>query len=179
LNNEIVVDSPTTGSTDTSTSDTSLSFDVLDDYYLDKDFNTNNTLQEYSVNYNPVESVYNSSQTIALIRPITDYSNQFNELEGMKMSELMYAMNRLQVPTMAIDQSVAQTCSEAFHALIDTNDKYIGNIVQMCKCLTPFNILCENDRLVLIKRSSIEIEILRMLLCYNFEDNYWTINSVS
>ncbi|CAG2161704.1 unnamed protein product [Oppiella nova] len=39
--------------------------------------------------------------------------------------------------------------------------------------------MCENDQMVVIKHSAFEIDILRMILRFNFEDQYFIVNELT
>ncbi|CAG2161707.1 unnamed protein product [Oppiella nova] len=112
-----------------------------------------------------------------IVRPITDYSNQFNELEGKRFSELLEATKFAVIPNdyTNTNQIILKNSLDAYKVLISKNDFQITNIIKMCKCLDTFNMLCETDRMILTKHSAMEIEMLRRLMCIDFENKYVNI----
>ncbi|CAG2173008.1 unnamed protein product [Oppiella nova] len=115
---------------------------------------------------------------VPISSPITDYSNQFNELEGNKLSELLDALKVLQISDVSTDYSIVNNCVDALNIIIGKIDDKIANVVKMSKRLDGFNNMCENDQMVVIKHSAFEIDILRMILRFNFEDQYFIVNEV-
>ncbi|CAG2173724.1 unnamed protein product, partial [Oppiella nova] len=112
-----------------------------------------------------------------IVRPITDYSNQFNELEGKRFSELLEATKFAVIPNDYTNTNhiILKNSLDAYKVLISKNDFQITNIIKMCKCLDTFNTLCETDRMILTKHSAMEIEMLRRLMCIDFENKYVNI----
>ncbi|CAG2109579.1 unnamed protein product [Medioppia subpectinata] len=99
---------------------------------------------------------------VPIVRPIGDCIPNFNELEVQKLRELLNAINSMIAPTADTDTPIVLTNEwDAKNAMIMKNDLQIANIVKMSKCLTTFNALCENDRIVLITYGSMEIGVLR------------------
>ncbi|CAG2172125.1 unnamed protein product [Oppiella nova] len=102
-----------------------------------------------------------SLSVIPVHRPLMDYRNQFNELEGKKLWELLTA---------------TQILNDRKTLTYDTNDDKMNNsqemagnrfeyrfmsYIQMSKRLSAFNDLCENDRMALIKGGCFDLTTIR------------------
>ncbi|CAG2169897.1 unnamed protein product, partial [Oppiella nova] len=161
----------------------SLSLQTINDIIMDEicnhesqtssDVSTDNSFSDLSINKN----AYNLDlSVIPVMKPITDYSNQFNELEGNKLTELLDALKLMISPTATSAENIAlNSFVNTINVIIMTHENKIKKIIQMSKCLTTFNNLCDHDQLILIKHGAIEISILRMICNFNFEDKYWSI----
>ncbi|CAG2109578.1 unnamed protein product [Medioppia subpectinata] len=99
---------------------------------------------------------------LSIMRPITDYSNQFNELESNRLCELLDALKVYQTPVAITDRICIDRLVDTLPILTHKNETQIKHVVKLSKCLNAFTTLCQSDQIVLVKYSSIEIEILRM-----------------
>ncbi|CAG2109978.1 unnamed protein product [Medioppia subpectinata] len=142
----------------------------LDNEIISKEFIEGN-------NSNTSETAENRSElmVIPILKPISNCSISFNELEVNKFNELLNALKYLQKPTVSMGQTLVDSIFKAMPIMHSKVDTEIRDIVKMCKCLNGFNTICLSDQLVLIKYSSIEINFLRLISSFNFEDEYWTI----
>ncbi|CAG2107506.1 unnamed protein product [Medioppia subpectinata] len=115
--------------------------------------------------------------TVSIVRHISNFSISFNEFEINKIRELLTALKWIREPTgntviAELDDPVQykMTMAARFNTLI-------LNFIQMTKQLNPFNNLCGNDMIALIKYGCIENLLMRSLEYYNPKDRYWTINT--
>ncbi|XP_054169173.1 nuclear hormone receptor HR96-like [Oppia nitens] len=114
--------------------------------------------------------------SLPVLRPLTDYSNNLNEIEGKQLNELLFAANFIRF---TINSNVVYVIND-----INMYTEYITNVytqgVQTFFCLTnnlqTFNQLCETDKISLVKYGAIEILSVRSLETFNYEHQYWTIN---
>ena len=116
---------------------------------------------------------------IPVMKPITDYNNQFNELEGNRLSELLDALKIMMSPVVNVNDNEINAYSvDAFNLILRFQENGLQNTVKMAKRLNAFKSLCEHDQLVLIKYASIEIAVLRIILNFDFNELCWSFNIV-
>ena len=114
----------------------------------------------------------------AIQRPITDYNKTFNELEGNRLTELLNAIELMADPSVPISHQISNfwDAVHVMHLKLDIDSR---KLVKMTKSLSAFRAIDENDKIILIKFSSIEIVIIRMILYFDFQFEYWNIITVS
>ncbi|CAG2102587.1 unnamed protein product [Medioppia subpectinata] len=116
----------------------------------------------------------NHRSLIPIHRPIADYSNNFNEREGVCLSELLSAMDSVRDP-------ISPTARELtdFHHIYQIMtirlDHGIRDIIKLSKNLTTFKAVSEMDRYILVKQSCVEICLMRSALVYDYRTGYWNI----
>ncbi|CAG2166176.1 unnamed protein product, partial [Oppiella nova] len=127
------------------------------DSSLNKD-NTSSALMCINDNTNTVNS--NSNEMVVPCIPplITDYKNNFNELESNRMTELLSATHVMKTwltdaQTYLIKHPVIEEACRAW-ALMCVQE--VDKLVKMTKSLVAFNGICDNDRIALIKYGSVE-----------------------
>ncbi|CAG2100068.1 unnamed protein product [Medioppia subpectinata] len=147
-----------------------------------KTINEQNNKLSNNLNVNQLTAnKLNSNNTIKplvmpIIRPISDYSNTFNELESNRLCELLDALKLMVYPVVNTgDQLILQNFMEAHDVVLDRQEHEIQNIIKMSKSLHTFNSLTEHDKLVLIKYSAIPINNLRLLMKFDYDDMAWTV----
>ncbi|CAG2164888.1 unnamed protein product, partial [Oppiella nova] len=114
---------------------------------------------------------------IPVMKPITDYNNQFNELEGNRLSELLDALKIMMSPVVNVNDNEINAYSvDAFNLILPYQENGLQNTVKMAKRLNAFKSLCEHDQLTLIKYASFEIVVLRMILYFDFNELCWSFN---
>jgi len=84
-------------------------------------------------------------------KPISDYQNQFTELEGRKLQQLLHATNVTlnYVTEFAIIYSKEMAEQKCYYSPVVNN--YAKLYAQIYLNLTEFNCICDTDRLVLKK----------------------------
>ena len=117
-------------------------------------------------------------KVLTIIRPITDYNNNFNEMEGLRLSELLSAANALNIPT---GKLVFNTIGsyERLEAIVRNWELLTHKLIQLSKLLTQFNDICSDDQIALIKYGCIEMCCLRQTVAYDLVNRYLKINYVS
>ncbi|CAG2105778.1 unnamed protein product [Medioppia subpectinata] len=116
----------------------------------------------------------NHRSLVSIHRPIADYSNNFNEREGVCLSELLSAMDSVRDP-------ISPTARELtdFHHIYQIMtirlDHGIRDIIKLSKNLTTFKAVSEMDRYILVKQSCVEICLMRSALVYDYRTGYWNI----
>jgi len=82
------------------------------------------------------------------MKPITDYNNQFNELEGNRLSELLDALKIMMSPVVNVNDNEVNAYSvDPFNLILRYHENGLQNIVKMAKHLNAFKSLCEHDQL--------------------------------
>ncbi|CAG2100790.1 unnamed protein product [Medioppia subpectinata] len=125
----------------------------------DNNQNSDNYTQNLLTHYYSPESVGEKvvlgyeMPVIPIGRPIDDHKSDFNETEIYIITELIQ--------------------STEFRSFGTTSfDNYVRNVSQAVKGLTAFNTICEDDRILLLKYSCIEVIFLRSILCLNDTADY-------
>ncbi|CAG2177973.1 unnamed protein product [Oppiella nova] len=178
----VIADSSTLSPPESDTTDTNNLFDFLENIEFDKDMADNKLMPEPDIvgNSTAIE-LYKSNESVLSVEPICtpthDYSTTFNEMEGMRLSELMDGIKTLQINFQRSDHQIVviDTREDAIDLLHREHEYRIRDIIKMSKHLNGFRDLLESDRLILIKYSALEIINLRMILSFNFEEEYWDI----
>ncbi|CAG2167197.1 unnamed protein product [Oppiella nova] len=117
---------------------------------------------------------------IPVMKPITDYNNQFNELEGNRLTELLDALKIMMNPMVNVNDNEMNAYSvDPFNLILRYQENGLQNTVKMAKRLNAFKSLCDHDQLTLIKYASIEIVVLRIILNFDFNELCWSFNILS
>lgn len=117
---------------------------------------------------------------IPIERPIGDQSpHDFNQKELIIMSELMNASRLWRAPLQKKVIREITNMTDCRKALTFVYDHEIKNMVKLSKSLNSFNNLCENDRISLLKNHCFPLLLMRGILCYNFQNQCWTLFLVS
>ncbi|CAG2101822.1 unnamed protein product, partial [Medioppia subpectinata] len=115
---------------------------------------------------------------MSVARPVTDYSTQFNELEGNRFQELSYATQILAI-SLSTGTVEPVMSAEEFLMIIDLQKLHdIKNVVKMCKMLVSFKGICDHDKIVLLKYGAHEVHCMRSITYYDIANESWTINLV-
>ncbi|XP_054169171.1 vitamin D3 receptor-like [Oppia nitens] len=141
------------------------------------DITQNHTIDEQMDSIDISDQNNNEGIIMSIMRPITECVQQFTELESNKLTELLDAMKLNQRQISTIEKGcIIDNLQQALLIVLERHNDNINHTVQMSKYLSAFNTLCLSDQIVLLKYSSIEIEVLRNILCFNFEKEYWIFN---
>ena len=116
----------------------------------------------------------------SVCRPITDYKNNLNEVEGNYLTELFKAIKVLKTPM----GPVATQASNYFEAKHVMNSALIIDAIRyvsMSRSLMAFNNICPNDRSVLLRPGIPEMLTLRYVKGYFHENDkeYFIVPTVS
>ncbi|CAG2170956.1 unnamed protein product [Oppiella nova] len=95
-----------------------------------------------------------------VLRPIMDYRNNFNELEGIKFTELLNASNELSTGFTRMGGThevwtVIDSGTEMLKIWASKVEEGIHQVVKLGQHLGSFNNFCEADKLLLLKHGSI------------------------
>ncbi|CAG2169151.1 unnamed protein product, partial [Oppiella nova] len=107
---------------------------------------------------------------LPIARPLTDYRNNFNELEGYKLTELFSAISLIREPTTA--KRVVEVVvypQQMMGNLAARFEREIKKVVYFIKNLTGFRDVCENDQIALVKYGAIEVLNMRSIVYFNRE----------
>ncbi|XP_054169174.1 uncharacterized protein LOC128966351 [Oppia nitens] len=134
--------------------------DNMDDFILKIDIDGHQLCHIYGQYYGKC------TIKVCIDRPLTDYNNNFNELEGNRITELLNAMKTFKKPFGPI-VSQTNTYRESLCAYSEHLEQVIIKLGVISKCLQLFNSINLNDQIALIKYGSIEISCLRSIIGYN------------
>ncbi|CAG2118900.1 unnamed protein product, partial [Medioppia subpectinata] len=112
---------------------------------------------------------------VPIERPITDYNNNFNETEFSHLNEMMFAVNHMQpngAPAVTWEPIDYKEITECAVAKWESD---VPLMVNMCRNLRSFNLLCESDQLSLIKYGGMEMLTLRTARFYDITTNSWIL----
>ncbi|CAG2168804.1 unnamed protein product, partial [Oppiella nova] len=123
---------------------------------------------------------------IPIARPLHERLMHFNELEFNRFKEVLEATKLMALTpapiTIQCQMNVIHKFNEGFQCARNISrimaifvERITKSIVKMSKNLQAFNSICENDQIILIKYASFEICVIRAILCFNFEHQYWNL----
>ncbi|CAG2172699.1 unnamed protein product, partial [Oppiella nova] len=114
-----------------------LQLDCVDTICIDDSFtdiSTDNHFEDI-ITCNPIVNNLELQSIVPIMRPITDYNNQFNELEGNRLSELLEATKLISLPTLSATANAnyifINDPLEAMNVMIAKNDPHIRCIINM------------------------------------------------
>ncbi|CAG2169946.1 unnamed protein product [Oppiella nova] len=112
---------------------------------------------------------------VAIDRPLMDYRNQFNECEGSRLQELLSGTS-VYVELSQLPFPLANRIDghRLYDAIANKFARFVLTLTQMCRKLSAFNQLCENDRISLVKYGSFDLYILRSIPFFDTGANSWT-----
>ncbi|CAG2099951.1 unnamed protein product [Medioppia subpectinata] len=111
---------------------------------------------------------------VSINRPITDYNNNFNAIEGNRLTELLSASNSLKISYGSV-VSVADTYIDAMSALCCNVEEMVIKSIEMSKNISLFSELCVNDQISLMKYGSIQVTYLRNITGFDPNTNQLTV----
>ncbi|CAG2111892.1 unnamed protein product, partial [Medioppia subpectinata] len=103
-----------------------------------------------------------------------DNCTALNEAERTRMAELFKVQAALNWKRLPDNKLVAETIDEVIKFFVSKFDIYVQHLVDTTKQLAAFQCLCENDKIALVKYSSLEILLMRTAINFNYENEYWT-----
>lgn len=129
------------------------------------------------------EAVYKKAvefefSVVPIARPITDYKNNFNEAEGMKLTELLNATSLMQGLAMSTT-SQATNLLEVCRVMGLKCEQDIRDIIKVSKRLTAFNTIREDDKYVLMKHTTLGLSCLRSVIVFDPSKENFTMTLVS
>ncbi|CAG2108760.1 unnamed protein product [Medioppia subpectinata] len=143
--------------------------DTFDDIPVD-----NNVEQEIDTGIMDISSAVIELGVLASpARPLTDYRNQFNELEGNKLQQLLAATNTF------VD-SGGRAYTTSLSSILGMShrpnllQRHMRRLTKMCQNLTEFNNICESDKIALMSYGSIDLFCMRSLPNYDYTHESWT-----
>lgn len=93
-----------------------------------------------------------------------------NQLELVRLKELSDAEATVQ----GVRDSTVDPKNPSLLDIVKMTDHAIRKFINMSKKLTGFRTLCEQDQIALLKGAAPELMILRSVMAYNQENDYWT-----
>ncbi|CAG2107969.1 unnamed protein product [Medioppia subpectinata] len=108
---------------------------------------------------------------IPIARPIDGHKSDFNETEMYIISELIQSTQFGSI--MGTNSVFKINDNHGFNFILTERfDNYVRNETKAVKGLTAFNTICEDDRILLLKYSCIEVTFLRSILYLNDTADY-------
>jgi hypothetical protein len=107
------------------------------------------------------------------ISQMDTHIRELNQLENNRLNELSIATTVLKMP-------LPRITSEAT-GLVDAikmADQAIRRLIKVSKKINAFKSLCQSDQIALLKAGCTEILILRSVVTFNYESEYWTVYNV-
>ncbi|CAG2173965.1 unnamed protein product [Oppiella nova] len=95
---------------------------------------------------------------------------EFNDLERNKLTELLNAMAVMKDQFTAITSEVTGILDA-----LKMTDQTVRQLIKMSKRMVGFKSLCQHDQIALLKGGCTELIILRSVVSYNYEREYYTI----
>ncbi|CAG2108301.1 unnamed protein product, partial [Medioppia subpectinata] len=144
---------------------------ISTDNQQNSDNYTQNSLTHYYSPESIGEKVVSGYEmpVIPIDRPIDGHKSDFNEIEIYIITELIQSTEFRSFGT----NSVFISDNNGFNFIFaEKFDNYVRNVTQAVKGLTAFNTICEDDRILLLKYSCIEVIFLRSILCLNDTADY-------
>ncbi|CAG2169271.1 unnamed protein product [Oppiella nova] len=154
--------------------DNSISDEKIKAQIIDIEKSVDTTKNTIVWTHKPSISKVSEFPIIPIVRPITDYNNNFNAMESNRLTELLSASHILKMPYGSV-KSVANTYLDAMEAIAEHMEQVIDKLVSMSKRLTLFNAVCVSDQIALIKYGSIEMVYLRQIIGYNADTNHLVV----
>ncbi|CAG2108799.1 unnamed protein product [Medioppia subpectinata] len=146
--------------------------DTFDDIPVDNDVEREIDTEIMDI-YSAVERVVDLGVLAGPARPLTDYHNQFNELEGSKLQQLLAATNTF------VD-SGGRAYTTSLSSILGMShrpnllQRHMRRLTKMCQNLTEFNNICESDKIALMSYGSIDLFCMRSLPNYDYTHESWT-----
>ena len=98
------------------------------------------------------------------------YDRDLNHLELYRLKELVEADTSVQ----GVRDSTVDPKNPNLLDVVKMTDHAIRRFINMSKKLSGFRSLCEQDQIALLKGGCPELMILRSVMTYNTENDYWT-----
>ena len=108
---------------------------------------------------------------VPVSRPITDYNNNFNENEFLRLQELLSATNHMQRNYIPVATEEPKQFSDFLNCLHRKCENDIPVIVKMCQSLRGFNTICESDQISLLKLGTREAILFRSVVTIDRNTN--------
>ena len=121
------------------------------------------------------------------LRSLNQFYTDFNDTEFSRLIELRKSVrNAIKLPFKTITNESQKQVINAFHKNTITGEdvgklmaiyleQMVGKTIAFSKGLTPFNRVCENDQIALIKYGCFQVCSIRSVRYFNFEGQYWTL----
>jgi len=136
---------------------------------------------------NLIESETSQDLVVSIVKPITDYRNNFNEFEGNILTELLSATKILNNNNLDANKQNHLSINRINGDDLDINvrklkvydmEDKLRLIIQMSKSLNGFRNICEEDRYSLIKYGFIEVNNMTRIKTGEMNLAYWSLCNV-
>ena len=113
-----------------------------------------------------------------IARPIATFDKDFNAMELFRLSELQMAANELEEVKYPKTRSFIEvnTIADMYKVFSSLNlmDEAILTSIKLCKTMSLFKEMCEDDKIILFKNNIWKILFIRLLPLVNAQGMYWT-----
>ena len=159
-----------------------LSFNDFIDSLTDKQMTEElNEWEEYLKDRS--ESVKTSTIVLPVVRPMTPFDKQLNDMEHSRLNELTLAGTHYQDYNDCTVENYIE-CNDLgalyeFYSSLNLFDEQVLSTIKFCKSMTMFNDMCEDDKLILVKASCWKMVCLKYIAAVKLDNYYWTMNIVN
>ncbi|CAG2176879.1 unnamed protein product, partial [Oppiella nova] len=139
--------------------------------------------QEYWISYNKLLPqitdldmlvVIPKDEYLSVDRPLQDYRNQFNELEGNKLCELYSALSIFNEAIIPATPQILTQYDHTFDVVLSKLEKQLTALTQIGQHLQGFAGLCQNDKVCLIKYGCLDMSYLGSIPYFDSTRSRWT-----
>ncbi|CAG2163399.1 unnamed protein product [Oppiella nova] len=124
---------------------------------------------------NNIEESYDEDfPMIPIANQITTYDKNLNQIEMNRLAELLNATQKIRDPVSKVT-SEATVYPEVRQTFAIKGEQEIKRFALMCRHLSAFTGICDEDKISLLKAGCVEIVPMRSLIAYNNERQYWAI----
>ncbi|CAG2175435.1 unnamed protein product, partial [Oppiella nova] len=125
--------------------------------------------------FNEIEKWFDEEMpVVSIINEINTYDKCLNEIEMNRSAELLNATQKIRDPVSKIT-CLATKHPEVRHTMAVKWEQEIRRLALMCRHLSAFTGICDEDRMSLLKTGYREIIALRSLIAYNNDHRYWAV----
>ncbi|CAG2100789.1 unnamed protein product [Medioppia subpectinata] len=129
--------------------------------------NSDNTFTTFAVSDKVFDKVVEFEMSVIPIgRPIDTSKTSFNQMEMNLLIELLEATKLMGLPLRGATIEINNT--DDYYSIMGYKfDRAIRTLTRVVKGLSAFNTICEEDKILLLKYSSIQVIFLRSILYFN------------
>lgn len=150
----------------------------LDHYFL-TDEELNEEVEQMEVLFNNMQSSgVTTTCLVPIVKPIATYDKEFNDMEVLRLSELLTAANEFEEAKypktkIFIEVNTMADMHKVF-ASLDLMDRALHSSIKFCRSMSLFNEMCDDDKVTLLKNNVWKILCLRSLLSHDPLKLFWT-----
>ncbi|CAG2170006.1 unnamed protein product [Oppiella nova] len=124
---------------------------------------------------NNIEESYDEDfPMIPIANQITTYDKNLNQIEMNRLAELLNATQKIRDPVSKVT-SEATVYPDVRQTFAIKGEQEIKRFALMCRHLSAFTGICDEDKISLLKAGCVEILPMRSLIAYNNDRQYWAV----